>query len=186
MGEMLVRATPTKSCGCRPRTSGSYWRADALRMPRIAVASTWRGVGAGFGLWRRAAHHHIRRDLSMREVDFRHLRSALKSLSSSTDLVLERGRVRAVLSHQASPYASHRGVRFELVHEPLGDDVLLAVNYRKILLVGRKEDAVRQATEDIGRDGRSEEHTSELQSRENLVCRLLLEKKKDTDRSADH
>src|SRR5436309_6467207 len=29
------------------------------------------------------------------------------------------------------------------------------------------------------RDGsRSEEHTSELQSRENLVCRLLLEKKK--------
>src|SRR5690606_12653028 len=29
-------------------------------------------------------------------------------------------------------------------------------------------------------DGISEEHTSELQSRENLVCRLLLEKKKDT------
>src|SRR5690606_41076577 len=27
-------------------------------------------------------------------------------------------------------------------------------------------------------DKRSEEHTSELQSRENLVCRLLLEKKK--------
>src|SRR5690606_39804366 len=29
-----------------------------------------------------------------------------------------------------------------------------------------------------GRRPRSEEHTSELQSRENLVCRLLLEKKK--------
>src|SRR4249919_4297008 len=29
-----------------------------------------------------------------------------------------------------------------------------------------------------GGDRRSEEHTSELQSRENLVCRLLLEKKK--------
>src|SRR5690606_42056883 len=29
-----------------------------------------------------------------------------------------------------------------------------------------------------GWSGRSEEHTSELQSRENLVCRLLLEKKK--------
>src|SRR5690606_3555183 len=28
-----------------------------------------------------------------------------------------------------------------------------------------------------GRNVRSEEHTSELQSRENLVCRLLLEKK---------
>src|SRR5690606_41476008 len=36
--------------------------------------------------------------------------------------------------------------------------------------------------EEAGDDGdgdlRSEEHTSELQSRENLVCRLLLEKKK--------
>src|SRR5690606_39801859 len=30
-----------------------------------------------------------------------------------------------------------------------------------------------------GRSPRSEEHTSELQSRENLVCRLLLEKKKE-------
>src|SRR5690606_40436700 len=29
----------------------------------------------------------------------------------------------------------------------------------------------------LGRRHRSEEHTSELQSRENLVCRLLLEKK---------
>src|SRR5690606_39336650 len=29
---------------------------------------------------------------------------------------------------------------------------------------------------------RSEEHTSELQSRENLVCRLLLEKKKTTNK----
>src|SRR2546430_10306737 len=34
---------------------------------------------------------------------------------------------------------------------------------------------------DVGRDGvRSEEHTSELQSQSNLVCRLLLEKKKRT------
>src|SRR5690606_42131657 len=31
---------------------------------------------------------------------------------------------------------------------------------------------------DVTLDDRSEEHTSELQSRENLVCRLLLEKKK--------
>src|SRR2546428_8790123 len=30
---------------------------------------------------------------------------------------------------------------------------------------------------------RSEEHTSELQSRSDLVCRLLLEKKKNTDRT---
>src|SRR5690606_39764592 len=33
---------------------------------------------------------------------------------------------------------------------------------------------------------RSEEHTSELQSRENLVCRLLLEKKKSRKPDAQH
>src|SRR3712207_9089523 len=32
--------------------------------------------------------------------------------------------------------------------------------------------------EDVSVDARSEEHTSELQSRQYLVCRLLLEKKK--------
>src|SRR5688572_31631894 len=31
-------------------------------------------------------------------------------------------------------------------------------------------------------EGRSEEHTSELQSQSNLVCRLLLEKKKKKDK----
>src|SRR5215475_14904685 len=33
-------------------------------------------------------------------------------------------------------------------------------------------------TDSLRQPSRSEEHTSELQSRENLVCRLLLEKKK--------
>src|SRR2546430_16143815 len=38
----------------------------------------------------------------------------------------------------------------------------------------------RKAAQDVERPqrGRSEEHTSELQSQSNLVCRLLLEKKK--------
>src|SRR5690606_41607707 len=42
------------------------------------------------------------------------------------------------------------------------------------LVVGQ----VRRGGIDQGDHQRSEEHTSELQSRENLVCRLLLEKKK--------
>src|SRR2546430_13175766 len=44
--------------------------------------------------------------------------------------------------------------------------------------------AVMEATLDAGRKHRctrSEEHTSELQSQSNLVCRLLLEKKKHND-----
>src|SRR3712207_8675455 len=47
--------------------------------------------------------------------------------------------------------------------------------------------AMRRAV-DVGADGpanRSEEHTSELQSRQYLVCRLLLEKKK-TRLTSDH
>src|SRR2546427_8689082 len=38
--------------------------------------------------------------------------------------------------------------------------------------------AQRPDETDAERDDRSEEHTSELQSQSNLVCRLLLEKKK--------
>src|SRR6266511_4901394 len=43
--------------------------------------------------------------------------------------------------------------------------------------VGRPVRRVRSLPNQL----RSEEHTSELQSRENLVCRLLLEKKKETN-----
>src|SRR2546422_2502565 len=48
-----------------------------------------------------------------------------------------------------------------------------------------EERARRRAAEGVNenlaaRDERSEEHTSELQSRLHLVCRLLLEKKKTT------
>src|SRR5436309_9211332 len=44
---------------------------------------------------------------------------------------------------------------------------------------GQASDGERSAHRGLQR---SEEHTSELQSRENLVCRLLLEKKKDGSR----
>src|SRR5690349_23191264 len=52
----------------------------------------------------------------------------------------------------------------------------------------RGADAAREAPEFAVHDagaggarGRSEEHTSELQSRRDLVCRLLLEKKKNEE-----
>src|SRR2546427_5368878 len=49
-----------------------------------------------------------------------------------------------------------------------------------VLLGGRSllAETERLARETLGFLGRSEEHTSELQSQSNLVCRLLLEKKK--------
>src|SRR5690606_41505838 len=47
------------------------------------------------------------------------------------------------------------------------------------LLTGLRRLRLRTTSENA-EQARSEEHTSELQSRENLVCRLLLEKKKIT------
>src|SRR3712207_8375392 len=45
---------------------------------------------------------------------------------------------------------------------------------------------IRQAWRLVATETRSEEHTSELQSRQYLVCRLLLEKKYDCGRSEEH
>src|SRR5256886_1045661 len=68
------------------------------------------------------------------------------------------------------------------VHEPLGD--IPAGGGRMLEAVAAEADGEEEAL-DARRpadDGvRSEEHTSELQSQSNLVCRLLLEKKKPTD-----
>src|SRR3712207_6913534 len=49
---------------------------------------------------------------------------------------------------------------------------------RQLVRLARREREGDRATSPIGDDARSEEHTSELQSRQYLVCRLLLEKKK--------
>src|SRR5438477_4258143 len=57
--------------------------------------------------------------------------------------------------------------------------------FRSLAPVTEDEDASAQPSNELTRPrpwviirGRSEEHTSELQSHVNLVCRLLLEKKK--------
>src|SRR5690625_7057917 len=47
-------------------------------------------------------------------------------------------------------------------------------------------DEVLRIMQEEGRRVRSEEHTSELQSRGHLVCRLLLEKKKKSKRHTQH
>src|SRR5947207_7645857 len=51
--------------------------------------------------------------------------------------------------------------------------------FRSYVIRARDRDALRAhlATAGVGTEVRSEEHTSELQSHSDLVCRLLLEKK---------
>src|SRR5690606_40520663 len=75
-------------------------------------------------------------------------------------------------------YASARDLaRWLLVHLNGG-----RLDGRQVLPAAALAEAHRPVAEVDDRYGpfRSEEHTSELQSRENLVCRLLLEKKKNT------
>src|SRR2546430_13107485 len=57
-----------------------------------------------------------------------------------------------------------------------GDPVRGQVELR--LVVKRQLAALQRVAEVVLHRQRSEEHTSELQSQSNLVCRLLLEKKK--------
>src|SRR2546430_11597552 len=52
--------------------------------------------------------------------------------------------------------------------------------------IGAVLDRKAQDTSGLRAPIRSEEHTSELQSQSNLVCRLLLEKKKSTRRLDPH
>src|SRR5947209_13905069 len=56
------------------------------------------------------------------------------------------------------------------------DDNLIL--YRNLLPLILSPEIARRSSQKSCSAGRSEEHTSELQSRQYLVCRLLLEKKK--------
>src|SRR5256886_9615937 len=57
-------------------------------------------------------------------------------------------------------------------HDPLRR---IPVRPRRLTVVGAQDELARGLGD---RQARSEEHTSELQSQSNLVCRLLLEKRK--------
>src|SRR5437899_8789898 len=65
---------------------------------------------------------------------------------------------------------------YHSVFEDLSNEELAVV----MLLKARLDGVQARVGEDYERFVRSEEHTSELQSLRHLVCRLLLEKKKNT------
>src|SRR5438105_8049119 len=75
----------------------------------------------------------------------------------------------------------HRGCARRRGGEPLEGAVFLAARQEQPVGRGRSAARVLEPVQELGRliaHVRSEEHTSELQSRVDLVCRLLLEKKK--------
>src|SRR2546427_1374490 len=59
----------------------------------------------------------------------------------------------------------------------LADTRFAHVHFPHLDVVPATQDLVGAEVELVNRQARSEEHTSELQSQSNLVCRLLLEKK---------
>src|SRR5690606_39748146 len=65
------------------------------------------------------------------------------------------------------------------IYSVISPESCAAILWRDAGEAERAAEALKLTALDLREFGvRSEEHTSELQSRENLVCRLLLEKKK--------
>src|SRR5690606_41274390 len=79
---------------------------------------------------------------------------------------------------QASRHIHAIFQRYTSLIEPLSlDEAYLDVTHATACR-GSATLIAREIRDQVREELRSEEHTSELQSRENLVCRLLLEKKK--------
>src|SRR5690606_40956252 len=85
---------------------------------------------------------------------------------------------RSVVEHDEAAVTDHRAERRERLVVERGIE-LRRMNVRAERAAGlnraNRPAAGRAAAEVLEQLPRSEEHTSELQSRENLVCRLLLE-----------
>src|SRR5690606_41221745 len=85
--------------------------------------------------------------------------------------------------HDALPISTQEYLHQHLANLGFAGDGRLALMYGGMPLDQREKikQAFQAGPSESGAEVRilrSEEHTSELQSRENLVCRLLLEKKK--------
>src|SRR2546426_3535240 len=95
-----------------------------------------------------------------------------------------------ITGHGEHALAIHalRGGAYDFIQKPIDRDYLVASLSRAIQMselsrrVREQQLALERRANELERtvEERSEEHTSELQSPCNLVCRLLLEKKKNT------
>src|SRR2546426_4311015 len=95
---------------------------------------------------------------------------------------LDARRHRLVIDPPPEPYtvlADHIRVRQVLLNL-LSNAIKFTPDGGQITLAAGAADGGRTIRVAVSDTGRSEEHTSELQSPCNLVCRLLLEKKKKT------
>src|SRR5438874_5195889 len=115
--------------------------------------------------WLRASGYRVTYVRNITDIDDKIIRRALENRESTGELT-------ARFIRCIDEDAAALGVQ-NPDHEPRATQYVAQM----VDMIGRLEEkklAYRSASGDV----RSEEHTSELQSRRDLVCRLLLEKKK--------
>src|SRR5258706_9141499 len=95
-------------------------------------------------------------------------------MNNEEKLVIEGGRVKLLCERRQLEAKSQNGIIVDYLRFTVKRDLI--PDTKRIPRESEDRDLVK----------RSEEHTSELQSLTNLVCRLLLEKKKKKDRTTDH
>src|SRR5258708_10667355 len=81
---------------------------------------------------------------------------------------------RSTLFPYTTLFRSDVAARQRICHPPLA---VLAVHHEHVFVLARRQNRVSVPDAVTIVVARSEEHTSELQSPDHLVCRLLLEKK---------
>src|SRR5204862_421264 len=168
--------------GAQTERSRRFFRISGERMPLPVVYALARikqaaaGVNAGLGLLDAKKAEAIQR-AAQEVLDGRHDAEFPLVVWQTGSGTQSNMNVNEVLANRASELLGGERGQKRLVHP--NDDVNMGQSSNDVFPTAMHV-ASALAVEDVvsAVDTRSEEHTSELQSRRDLVCRLLLEKKK--------
>src|SRR5207302_6956857 len=149
-------------------------------MSEVGMAMMGSAMAAGADRARLAAERAVASPL-LEEVNLSGARGVLVNITASSGLKMkEYHQVMETIKEFTADEALV--IVGTVIDDSIGDELrvtMIATGLGGAIVKARppRLEVVEQVIERTGT--RSEEHTSELQSRENLVCRLLLEKKKD-------
>src|SRR5690554_7222886 len=102
-----------------------------------------------------------------------------------------------IIAKPSNPFYSNKVIGMDLVRTKyaleqqifgqrfMNDNIHVQIAYQVLDILKALVPYINDITYSLNAKIRSEEHTSELQSRPHLVCRLLLEKKKSSDRDCE-
>src|SRR5262249_58633227 len=178
---------------------GSAWEAASWRSRSGTPASSAAVMNAcrrvcGLIFLSRPARRATRRTIRLAQWRSMRWPSGRRKIGPSTRSPIARSRLRAVRGASGMvtilpPLRSTvsvrcpRSLRIAVMSAPSASVIRSPFNARRVLLCRTEARGHEQRAEFVAI--RSEEHTSELQSLTNLVCRLLLEKKNKADERND-